>query len=125
MCVCTQESGLGTETNFVKEEMHNVLSLQQIQTYSTTRFGFTETKTKTFLALITLIFNTITLTPSLIYSSLTVNMHNPNPDPPPPPRSISFSFSILKTEGWAGDKRDRRPPQMQNIVKDAQCVCFI
>lgn len=47
-CACVPESGLETQTNLIKEEMHNVLSLQQVQTYSTVRFGISETKTKTF-----------------------------------------------------------------------------
>lgn len=35
--------------------MHNVLSLQQTQSHSTTRFGFNEMQNHTFLLLITLI----------------------------------------------------------------------
>lgn len=99
------------ETNLIMKEMHNVLSLQQIQTHSTTRFGFNEMQKHTILLLTILILISYINTLSELFLS---ELGEDGQHMPPP--FLSHSLFWKQREGWAGDKRDRRPPQKQNMI---------
>lgn len=100
-----------TETNLIKKEIHSVLSLQQIQTHSPTRFGFKEMQKHTILLLKTLNLSSyIDTLPVLFLSELREDGQHIRPP------FLSHSVFWKQREGWAGDKRDRRPPQKQNMI---------
>lgn len=118
-CVYPRIWSGSTETNRITKEMHNVLSLPQIQTHSTTRFAFSEIQKHTFLLLITLILiSYINTFPELFLRELGEDGQHM------PPPFLSCSLFWKQREGWAGDKRDRRPPQKQNMIGRCPMTMF-
>lgn len=128
LCTCTQESGLETQFKHTNKSCKGGNTQCLVFTADQDIFHnyiyFYRDQNKIISTCNHIDFNTITITPSKIYfPDLFISHSEHGEDCQNFPPSISFSFSILKTEGWAGDKRDRRPPQTQNMIGRCPRVC--
>lgn len=128
LCTCTQESGLETQFKHTNKSCKGRNTQCLIFTARSRHIPqlhlFFRDQNKIISTSNHIDFNAITITPSKIYfPDLFISHSEHGEDCQNFPPSISFSFSILKTEGWAGDKRDRRPPQTQNMIERCPRVC--